>query len=164
MRLSTLPSQRAAIYLPILLSLPFHICATAIERRADCCIGQCNDGDTLDGPTSDRSAGIGVEFETAGIQSESKGCDKSSTDSSKGKMVGDRQGDNWKRTADTTPDMPGRLDAEYILDGTQIKLETGKAADAAAAVANDIVIPSLSFIYPVLLAELSFTDKLESLS
>lgn len=123
MRLSTLSSQRAALLLPILLSISFHVRATAIERRADCCIGQCDDDNaniapTLDGPTSDKTARIGVEFETTGIQFESQGCDKSSTDSSKGKMVGNRQGDNWKLTADTTPDIPGRLDAEYILDGT----------------------------------------------
>ncbi|KAL8875309.1 MAG: hypothetical protein Q9192_009069 [Flavoplaca navasiana] len=53
-------------------------------------------------------------------------------------MVGGRQGENWMLTVDTTPSKPGRLSAEYILDGTQIKLDTGKAAEAAAGVANDI--------------------------
>ncbi|KAL8959825.1 MAG: hypothetical protein Q9193_003375 [Seirophora villosa] len=53
-------------------------------------------------------------------------------------MVGGRQGDNWQLTVDTTQDIAGRLNAEYILDGTQIKLDTGKAAEAAAAVADDL--------------------------
>ena len=146
MRFPALSSQRAAIFVPILLSISSRICATAVERRADCCIGECENDDngnqatTLDGPTSDKSAGIGVEFEASGIVFESKNCDKPSTDVSKGKMVGGRQGDNWQLTVDTTLNIAGRLVAEYILDGTQIKLSTGKAAEAAAAVANDVVI------------------------
>ena len=149
MRFSTLSSQRAALLVPILFSVPFKVCATAIERRADCCIGQCGDDDngnqapTLDGATSDRSPGIGVEFETGSIRFSSEKCTKPDTDGSKGKVVGNRQGDNWKLTADTIGDA-GVLDAEYILDGTQIKLGTGKAAEAAAAVANDLVSIRLS--------------------
>ena len=159
MLVSTHSPQRVAVILAIFLSVSFNVCATAIERRATCCIGQCDDDDngnqapTLDGPTSDRSPGIGVEFETSGIIIESKDCDKPSTDTSKGAMVGNRQGDNWKLTADTTLNRAGALVAEYILDGTKIKLGTGKAAEAAAAVSNDIVILPLSFIDPVLLAE-----------
>ncbi|KAL8881308.1 MAG: hypothetical protein Q9198_001467 [Flavoplaca austrocitrina] len=137
-------SQQTALLLSIFLSPLLHACATAITRRADCCIGQCGDDDngnqapTLDGPTSDKSPGIGVEFETSGVVFESKGCDKSSTDKCKGKMVGGRQGENWMLTADTTSNIAGQLVAEYILDGTQIKLDTGKAAEAAARVADDI--------------------------
>ena len=151
MRLSSLSPQRAAILIPILLSISLNVCATAIERRGNCCPGSCDDDDnsnqapTLDGPTSDKAPGMGVEFETGSIKFTSADCDKPSTDSSKGKMVGNRQGENWKLTADTTLNEAGILDAEYILDGTQIKLNTGKASEAAEAVANDIVIltPSL---------------------
>ena len=152
MRVSSLSPQRAAILLPVLLSIPLNVCATAIERRGNCCPGSCDDDDngnqapTLDGPTSDKAPGMGVEFETAGIKFASADCDKPSTDSSKGKMVGNRQGENWKLTADTTFNEAGLLDAEYILDGTQIKLDTGKASEAAEAVANDIVIFSLSLL------------------
>ncbi|KAL8918374.1 MAG: hypothetical protein Q9208_007393 [Pyrenodesmia sp. 3 TL-2023] len=52
-------------------------------------------------------------------------------------MVGGRQGKNWKLTADTTLNAAGFLVAEYILDGTQLKLGSGTAAEAAALVGND---------------------------
>ena len=152
MRLTSLSPQRAAILLPILLSIPLNVCATAIERRGNCCPGSCDDDDngnqapTLDGPTSDKAPGMGVELEAGKIKFQSSGCDKSSTDGSKGKMVGNRQGENWKLTADTTLNEAGLLDAEYILDGTQIKLDTGKASAAAELVANDIVIFTLSLL------------------
>lgn len=90
----TLSPQRAAIFISLLLFISLKTCATAVERRSDCCIGQCEDDDngnqalTLDGPTSDRSPGIGVEFETSAIVFQSQNCDKSSTDKSKGAMVG----------------------------------------------------------------------------
>ena len=146
MLLPTRCSQQTVLLLPVFLSLILHPCATAVVRRADFCISQPGEDDnvdpapTLDGPTADGSPGIGVEFETMGVIFESKDCKRSDTDVSKGKMVGGRQGDNWMLTVDTTPSKEGRLTAEYILDGTQIKLGTGNAAEAAAEVANDIVI------------------------
>ena len=60
-------------------------------------------------------------------------------DGSKGKLVGNRQEENSQLTADTTLNYAGWLDAEYILDGRRIKLTTGDAIKAAAAVANDFV-------------------------
>ncbi len=50
-----------------------------------------------------------------------------------------RQGINWKLTADTTLNQAGILTAEYILDVTQIKIGTGVATAAAAAVAAEAV-------------------------
>ncbi|KAL9033431.1 MAG: hypothetical protein Q9180_005945 [Flavoplaca navasiana] len=137
-------SQQLALLLPLFLSLLLHPCAAAAVRRGDYRIsqpGQDDDVDpapTLDGPTADASPGIGVEFESSGVIFESKACERSDTVVSKGKMVGGRHGDNWMLTADTTPPGGGRLYAEYILDGTKIKLGTGEAAEAAAGVANDI--------------------------
>ncbi|KAL8867378.1 MAG: hypothetical protein Q9198_008538, partial [Flavoplaca austrocitrina] len=137
-------SQQIALLLPLFLSLLLHPCAAAVVRRGHYRISQPGEDDdvdpapTLDGPTADGSPGIGVEFETSGVIFESKDCTRSNTVVSKGKMVGGRQGDNWMLTVDTTPSKEGRLSAEYILDGTQIKLDTGKAAEAAAGVANDI--------------------------
>ncbi|KAL9094050.1 MAG: hypothetical protein Q9165_003720 [Trypethelium subeluteriae] len=102
----------------------------------------CNDVDileTLDGPTEDKSAGIGVEFECTNVILQSKGCSMEDTYSSKGKTIDQRQGTNWRLTADTTLGAQGLLDAEYILDGTQIKIGTGAAEQAAKDVAQDIL-------------------------
>lgn len=125
----------------------------ALEPRGhpfSCCIGLCDDDDsgneepTLDGPTNDQSPGIGVEFESGEVIFYSEGCSKDDTDSLKKAVVGNRQGTNWKLTADTTPDEAGYLVAECILDGTQIKLGNNAAGPAASAVANDIVRLNLS--------------------
>ncbi len=95
-----------------------------------------------DGPTADREAGIGVEFE-------SKGCSQEHTDQAKGKLVDDREGKDRKLTADTTLEAKGRLDAEYILDGTKIKLDNGRAGAAAAELAADLVRTSRGPISPL---------------
>ena len=105
MHLFTLSPKQAVILLPILLSLPINALASGFERRGNtplCCIGSCPDDDsgneepTLDGPTSDQSAGIGVEFESGAVYFEPKGtCDKPDIDKSKGALVDNRQGSNW---------------------------------------------------------------------
>ena len=156
---SNSPFSLGSLLLSCLLLNCLKLCTSLIEPRADCCIGSCPDDEngeqapTLDGPTSDRSAGIGVEFEAGGILFFSDTCNKrkrKDTEDSKGNLVGNRQGKNWKLTADTTPDAPGSLDAEYILLGTQIKLNTHEAREAAAAVAADVVC----FAYIVALSTL----------
>ena len=141
-------SLKSLLLLCLFLSNTLQVYTTRIEPRADCCIGNCphdengEQAPTLDGPTSDRSAGIGVEFETGVIQFASDACaqrNQQDTDDSKGKLVGNRQGPNWELTADSTGEAPGNLLAEYILDGKQIKVNSGKAREAAAAVAADLV-------------------------
>ncbi len=65
-----------------------------------------------------------VEFETGGIlfkSTKNGGCSKEDTDVSKEKLVNNREGKIWKLTADTIGDA-NILIAEYILDGTPIKL------------------------------------------
>ena len=42
-------------------------------------------------------------------------------------------------TGDSLTGAPGVLDAEYILDGTQIKIGSGDAVKAASVVADDLV-------------------------
>ena len=145
MRVFTFSFKLIAILISFLICVPTNIYASKIKGRADCCIGDCPDDDngnqspTLDGPTTDKSPGIGVEFETAFIRFQNQNCDKKNTEDSKGKMVGDRQGKNWKLTADTTIEGRGLLIAEYILDGTQIRIGSGAAAEAASAVGSDVV-------------------------
>ena len=148
MHLLTPSAKQAVILLPILLSLSINALASDVERRGNafCCFGRCpndengNQAATLDGPTSDQSAGIGVEFEAGEVLFRPKGTwTKAQIDVSKGALVDQRQGTNWKLTTDTTVSDSGLLTAEYILNGKLIKVGSGDAAIAATAVANDIV-------------------------
>lgn len=52
--------------------------------------------------------------------------------------MNNRKGTNWKLTADCLGDA-SVLDAEYILDGRQIKIGAGTAIVAAAAIVDDLV-------------------------
>ena len=148
MHLLTLSTKQAVFLLPILLSLSINALASDFEKRGNafCCFGRCpndengNQAATLDGPTSDQSAGIGVEFESGDVLFRPSGtCTKAQIDGSKGALVDQRQGTNWMLTTDTTVSDSGRLTAEYILNGKLIKIGSGDAAIAASAVANDIV-------------------------
>ena len=150
MHLFNLSPKQAVILLPLLLSSPIKTLASDFERRGNtplCCIGSCPDDDSgneepdLDGPTSDQSAGIGVEFEAGRVQLQPRGpCSQPDINRSKGALIDNRQGPNWMLTGDTTVDLA--LVAEYILNGKEIKIGSGDAATAAAAVANDIVSPN----------------------
>lgn len=110
-----------------------------LRRRADSNDTCLNETPTLDGPTSDSSAGIGVEFESSFVKFGRKDCSAADTNQAKGQQVGDRRGDNWQLTADTADEIPGRLTAEYILNGKTIKIGSDTASAAAAAVSSDIV-------------------------
>lgn len=131
-----------ALLLPILLlQSAINALPSELESRVDPA-SPCSADDeapTLDGPTSDKSAGLGVEFETSAVIFESGQCSMSDTNQAKGKLVGNRKGDKWELTADTTEAIAGRLTAEYILDGTQIKIGDGTASAAAAAVSGDLI-------------------------
>ncbi len=145
MQFSLLSHKQAAILLPFLLWSPANALPSKLGSRADPAdLCPNNEAPTLNGPTSDKSAGIGVEFETSQVILSKPGCSQSDTDQAKGQVVGNRKGTNWKLTADTTLETAGRLTAEYILDGTQIKIGTGAASAAAAAVSNDIVRMNLN--------------------
>ena len=139
--------KQASLLLLLLSSLAHNIVGSDIERRqgaVSCCIGLCDDDDTgnesptLDGPTSDKSAGIGVELEAGQIRFGAT-CDLANTNACKGQPVIGRSGTNWDLTADTTWGDAGILTAEYILNGKVIKIGSGAAVTAAAEVAADIV-------------------------
>lgn len=140
MRLSPLSHKHAVILLPFLLWSSINALPSNLDSRAGS-VDSCLDDEApiLDGATSDKSAGIGVEFESSGVTLSQPGSSKSNTDQAKGKLVGNRKGTNWELTADTTSNIAGSLNAEYILDGTKIKIGTGVASAAAAAVSNDLV-------------------------
>lgn len=92
-----------------------------------------------DGPTQDKSAGLGIELECSKFLFQSETANEKVTFASKGKLFGKRKGTNWTLTADTTPAMAGVITAEYILDGTQIKIGAGTATKAIEEVVKDIV-------------------------
>ncbi|KAH8645958.1 hypothetical protein BGZ60DRAFT_554916 [Tricladium varicosporioides] len=127
-----------AVFLLILLTASAgHI---PLQPRADACHAaiQDNEGDELVAPTSDGTAGIGAEFEAPYFRLANAACSKTNTDTAKGQVIAGRTGINFKLTADTIG-VAGKLNAEYILDGQNIKVGSGDAAKAAAAVAADIV-------------------------
>lgn len=139
MCLSALTMKKATILVPFVLSISITALPSDLRRRADP-NDPCRDiAIILDGATSDQSAGIGAEFESSAVTFSKPGCSSGDTNQAKGKQVGDRQGDNWALTADTTNEIAGMLTAEYILNGKLIKIGTGAASAAAAAVSSDIV-------------------------
>ncbi|ROW13591.1 hypothetical protein VPNG_04610 [Cytospora leucostoma] len=95
-------------------------------------------GDALTAATADRTAGIGAEFETPTLKLQHSGCSKADTDKLKRVVIGAHKDTNWELTADTTAHA-GELHAEYILDGTKIKVGSGAAARAGAAIAKDFI-------------------------
>ena len=131
--------KQITILVPFLLLLSVTALPPDLRRRADSNDPCSDEAPTLDGPTSDESAGIGVEFESSGVVFKKPGCSAADTNQAKGQQVGDREGDNWQLTADTTAEIAGMLAAEYILNGKTIKIGTGAASAAAAAVSSDIV-------------------------
>ena len=136
-------SQTSSKHAAILVTLQLLSLVTAYStnaKRQDKSDNSCDDETpTLDSPTGDKSAGLGMEFECLAIILGSPGCSASDTNEAKRKVVGGRKGTNWELTADTTSDIAGSLTAEYILDGTKIKIGDDTASAAAAAVSSDLV-------------------------
>ena len=102
--------------------------------------GQSYDGGQQ--ATSDRSAGIGMEFECAWIQFHSEQAkndlDEDKTFQSKGKVVAGKTGTNWKFTADDLK-RKGDLDLEIQLDGKNCKVGTDALWQAMDAATKELV-------------------------
>ena len=133
--------KQATLLIPFVVFLSVTALPPNLRRQAEPDDPCLDEAPTLDGPTSDNSAGIGVEFEASGVvfRNGSPTCNLTQTNQAKGKQVGNRFGNNWQLTADTTDETPGRLTAEYILNGQVIKIGSDTASAAAAAVSSDIV-------------------------
>lgn len=145
MHFSSLSPKHAAILIPLILS-SLVTAYPSNQKRQDGSDDSCDDeAPTSDGPTSDKSAGLGVEFECSAIIFASPECSAGDTNQAKGKVVGGRKDTNWELTTDTTQGIAGRLTAEYILDGTVIKIGDGTASTAAAAASSDLVRINLIF-------------------
>ena len=100
---------------------------------------------TNDGGTSDKSPGIGIEFEANNLIFANKKCPLNDAYKSKAKEIKGRKDekDHWALTVDTTSTSEGNvnLSGEYILNGKKIKLGTGDAGKAAQDVSKDLVRP-----------------------
>ena len=109
-------------------------------RALDPCLQDVQDYEAvqLDGITADGTAGIGAEFESPAFYFTNPKCSIDDTNAAKKQIVAGRTGTNWELTADSTSDA-GKINAEYILDGTKIKVGSGDGATAGKAWADDLV-------------------------
>lgn len=106
------------------------------------------DGDMIenkDAPTADGSPGIGIEFETAMFYFSSPDCPQDTVNNAKKKIVAGRKQEVdegevplWMLTADTGAG-ERVLQAEYIIDGQQIKLGSGQAETVTQEIVKDFV-------------------------
>ena len=117
----------SAVYLPL-------------QPRVDPCLEDVKDTEivTGDGPTADGTAGIGAEFESPFFYFVNPKCSDDDTNAAKKEVIDGRKGTNWYLSADTGA-APQRLNAEYILDGVNIKVGSGDGEKAGKAVADDLV-------------------------
>jgi hypothetical protein len=95
-----------------------------------------------DGPTTSGEAGIGAEFETIGIQFYDNKCSLENTFLAKRKTIKGHTGKNYVLSADTSTEK-GKLSAEYVLDGRNIRVGDGSAAAAGKAIRDDMVRNSM---------------------
>lgn len=98
-----------------------------------------------DEPTHDGSAGLGFEFESVMFKFKSDGCSMDHTNEARKNLVANRKGNNWILTADTGDD-PGKVNAEYIVDGTQVKVGQNMAGPIGKDIADDLVSSSYTGI------------------
>jgi hypothetical protein len=155
MRLQSSIYRLLPIFLLLLNSLPRGAEAAELAVRGNCCSGgdidedhQCtpDPSDAGDEATDDQSPGIGFEFEASGIRlrtkADPKTCSPNQLTQAKGRILAGRTGTNWELTADTSTDSGAthpEVDAEYILNGQTIKLNSGDLKTAADAAGNDVV-------------------------
>ena len=111
-----------------------------IYPRVDPCLQDVEEIEMvyLDAPTADGSAGIGAEFESPFFYFINNDCSLEDTNAAKRQVVAGRTGTNFLLTADTGNNA-GKLNAEYILDGQNIKVGSGDAAKAGKAASDDLV-------------------------
>lgn len=119
------------------------VSATYLAPRAiDPCTQDAKDFEAvqLDGATTDGTAGIGAEFESVAFYFTNIHCSVEDTNAARGKIIAGRTGTHWELKADSTSDQ-GKVNAEYVLDGTQIKVGSGDGASVGRAWADDLVNP-----------------------
>ena len=110
-----------------------------LQPRVDPCVPDISEGSIQqDGTSADGTAGIGAEFESPGFGFVNVKCSPEDTYAARKQIVAERTGLNWQLTADTGGD-PGKLNAEYILNGANIKVGSGDGPRAIKAWVDDLV-------------------------
>lgn len=107
----------------------FNVASSHVYRRANSC-------DESSPP------GIGFEFEAGELRFQSRSTTKAHTDGLKGKVVNNQKDRYWRMTVDTMGEV-GQLNGELILDGTQIRLGSSDAVNAASTAINHLVSCSI---------------------
>lgn len=114
-----------------------------IQRRGppteDPCMEEVQDDEAVfnDAVTVDGTAGIGAEFESIQFYFTNLDCNLADTNAARKMVIAKRTGTNWELTVDTLG--LGKVDAEYISDGRNIKVGSGDGATAGKAIADDLV-------------------------
>jgi hypothetical protein len=163
---------------PILYLLPF--CLAAIAAPAPANSGDENDdqnceewdGDMIenkDAPTADGSPGIGIEFESPMFYFSSPSCPEATVNNAKKKVLAGRKqkvdsgkSPLWMLTADTGAG-ERVLQAEYIIDGQQIKLGSGQAETVTKEIVKDFVRIALIWLSHLVANIETFSDRLATL-
>lgn len=108
--------------------------------KPDPCMQEVEENESVfnDAITADGTAGIGAEFESPLFYFTNTDCSLADTNAAKNKIIAKRTGTNWELTADTGF-REGMVDAEYILDGRNIKVGSGNGAKTGKAITDDLV-------------------------
>lgn len=119
-----------------------------------------------DAVTADETAGIGAEFESPFFYFEHQDCSIEDTNAARKKVIDGRTGKNWQLTADTgASGSGGKLYAEYILDGRNIKVGRSgdeSCAQVAKSAADDLVSVASRSSFPFFINKL--VDHLEAVA
>jgi hypothetical protein len=103
--------------------------------------------DDPDRLNTDGTAGIGAEFESVQFTLENAQCSDDNTNAAKRKVIAGRTGTNWELTADSIG-KPGKLQAEYIIDGVKVKVGSTEDTTNGAKVVADLVQDLVRRIFP----------------
>jgi len=148
MRTNPSSAMRFLLCSSVVLTASAAVIRAPLERRADP-LEDCQldiQDEMASDPNrvnTDGTAGIGAEFESPDFRLKKSGCSADDTNDAKRNVIAKRTGTNWELTADSI-NKPGELQAEYIINGVEVKVGGGTkdehdGAKVAAALAKDLV-------------------------
>lgn len=141
--------MHSILYLLSLLTASVAYVPLRPRAYSDPCVEDVEDNEQVfdDAVTADGTAGLGAEFESPFFYFVNPDCSVDDTNDARKKVVAGHKGTNWELTADTGASTSGgKLNAEYILDGRNIKVG-GDGAKTAKALVDDLVSAALMFLY-----------------
>ena len=141
--------MHSILYLSTLLTVSAAYVPLRPRAYSDPCVEAVEDNEQVfnDAVTADGTAGMGAEFESPFFYFVNRDCSVDDTNNGRKKIVAERTGTYWMLTADTgASSSGGKLNAEYILDGRNIKVG-GDSDKTAKALVDDLVSAALVFSY-----------------